>query len=529
MLANLIDPKRFSDLHRLLRVTAYTLRFTNRVKGEIEVTPEELIHAKLIWIASEQRRDAHENRDKFIKTSNNLYFIVEDELIRCRGRLAMADLPYNSKFPIYLPTKSPITKLIIWEAHDEVYHQKVRATLTQLRMDYWIPRGRRIVRSTIRKCHLCKLYDSSPYKPSAAPDLPQYRVEITPPFTNTGTDHMGPLYVREIYNPKGELHKCYIALFSCCVTRMVHLEIQPNLEAPATIRGMQRTFGRVGTPNLLISDNHKTYRSKAVQSFARRMMIKWRNILERSPHWGGFYERMNSIIKNALRKSLKNARLTYEELETIVVEIEAVVNSRPLTYIYDDELLEPLTPSHLMYGRRLKNNPKSKNGTLEDSVSPTKRLKYVNSLLNQFTQRFSNEYLTSLRENENKSRENPVVIEGQVVLIKEKSLPRTLWKLGKIIRVIKSVDGVAKGAELKTLNGILKRPLNLLCPLEICESESSLIDDQLDNDASIDDVDVETNTIIENDDVIIEPRVPKRGRRIAAVTGELIRRLNNNK
>ena len=195
--------------------------------------------------------------------------------------------------------------MVINDAHDEVYHQKVTATLTQLRTQYSVPRGRQVVKKVISKCALCNLYDASPYKPSSAPDLPSFRVEVVPPFSNTGTDHTGPLFVRNIYGNGKETHKCYIALFACCVTRMVHLEIQPDLEASSTIRGMRRTFARVGNPSLLISDNHKTYRSKKVGKLAREGFIKWKHILKLSPNWGGFYERMNSMIKGALRKTLK--------------------------------------------------------------------------------------------------------------------------------------------------------------------------------------------------------------------------------
>ena len=159
-----------------------------------------------------------------------------------------------------------LTDLIIKEAHDEVYHPKVSSTPTQLRTEYWVPGGRQVVKKILSTCALCKLYDASPYKPSSAPVLPKYRV-VVPPFQNVGTDHIGPLFVRDIYSVDKKTQKCYIALFSCCVTRMIHLEIQPDLEAPTTIRGMQRTFARVGIPSLLISDNHKTYRAEKVRNF----------------------------------------------------------------------------------------------------------------------------------------------------------------------------------------------------------------------------------------------------------------------
>ena len=196
--------------------------------------------------------------------------------------------------------------------------------------------------------------------------------------------------------------------------------------------------------------------------------------MDHAPQWGGFYERMNSLIKNSLRKSLRNARLSYEEFETIVIEIEAVINSRPLTYVYDEDLLEPLTPSHLMYGRRLNSDVNLETENLGE-VPPTKRVKYVKRLIDGFKKRFSNEYLTNLRERDKLTGKDLVVREGDVVLVKEKFLSRAAWKLGKIVRVIRSADRLPKGAELKTADGLIKRPLSSLCALEIGDNSTEHI------------------------------------------------------
>ena len=80
--------------------------------------------------------------------------------------------------------------------------------------------------------------------------------------------------------------------------------------------------------------------------------------MEKAPWWGGFYERMVKGVKRCLRKTLGNARLSYDELLTLVIEVEGTLNVRPLTYIYEEsDLEEPLTPAHLMYGRRLTQLP----------------------------------------------------------------------------------------------------------------------------------------------------------------------------
>ena len=72
---------------------------------------------------------------------------------------------------------------------------------------------------------------------------------------------------------------------------------------------------------------------------------------------GGYYERMIQLVKRSLRKILGKAQLTYEELLTVLLKVEGVVNSRPLTYVYPEVTEEPLTPSHLVIGRRLNTLP----------------------------------------------------------------------------------------------------------------------------------------------------------------------------
>ena len=148
-----------------------------------------------------------------------------------------------------------------------------------------------------------------------------------------------------------------------------------------------------------MSDNHKTFKSASVRAYAKNRQIEWRYILPLSPHWGGFYERINSINKRALHATLRNTHVDYEELETILIDIEAVINSRPLCYVYEDEVAEPLTPSHLIYGRRLKGRETQPTSQiLPDDNSPSKRVRYLNRLLDNFWERFQAEYLTNLQE-----------------------------------------------------------------------------------------------------------------------------------
>ena len=371
------------------------MRFAYRERSESEPTAHELERAHDAWICTEELREIQNAHAKFTKTTFSLGLYVDNGLLRCKGRLTYSELSYDAKFPIYISRDSDLARLIVINAHDRVFHQRERSTLAELRSRYWIPQGRRVVRSVLRACLLCKRLEGVALAIPPPPDLPAFRVEIAPPFTNMGLDHMGPVWVKDIFEPtkqQTKLHKAYIAMFTCCTTGMIHLELQLNLEASACVRAMKRTFSRVGLPKRVISDNHKTFKSSELKRFANSRLIDWKYILELAPHWGGFYERLHGLIKRALRKILWRSRLSFEELETVIVDIEGTLNSRPLCYVYDDDNLQPLTPSHLGHGRCITDLPARSSYT--DECGGSKRYRYVRRLIEQFWDRFSPEYLT---------------------------------------------------------------------------------------------------------------------------------------
>ena len=77
-------------------------------------------------------------------------------------------------------------------------------------------------------------------------------------------------------------------------------------------------------------------------------------LIEKAPWWGGFWERLIQSVKRSIKKTVGRTSLGYDELNTLVVEVESLISSRPLTYIYDEESIShPLTPSHLISGHRI--------------------------------------------------------------------------------------------------------------------------------------------------------------------------------
>ena len=112
--------------------------------------------------------------------------------------------------------------------HIRVKHGGINVTLTALHEQYWILKGRQLVKTILCKCVVCKKLEGVPYHSQHPPDLPIFRVSEDPPFAHTGLDFAGPLYFMDSRNDSGN-NKAYVCLFTCASTRAVHLELTPSL------------------------------------------------------------------------------------------------------------------------------------------------------------------------------------------------------------------------------------------------------------------------------------------------------------
>ena len=142
--------------------------------------------------------------------------------------------------------------------------------------------------------------------------MPTFRVAADFCFQSTGTDFAGPLLIKSIYGDDSQLYKAYICIFTCATSRAIHLELTPDLRGDSFIRALKRFIARRGYPNLLISDNGKTFKSSVCKSFLLKNRIDHTFILPASPWWGGFYERLVRSVKLPLKKVLGKAILNYE-------------------------------------------------------------------------------------------------------------------------------------------------------------------------------------------------------------------------
>ena len=153
--------------------------------------------------------------------------------MRCGGRLGNAEMPKSALNPVLLDKNHHLSTLIIRDDQERTMHGGEKKTLTELRSKYWIVRGSQLVRIILHRCVKCLKHHGKPYQPPPSSPLPQFRVRKSQPFSSTGVDFPGPLYIRGtmLSTPR----KVWICLYTCCVTRAIYLELVPDMTAQAFI------------------------------------------------------------------------------------------------------------------------------------------------------------------------------------------------------------------------------------------------------------------------------------------------------
>ena len=423
---------------------------------------EDMVLAKKLWLVDVQK-DFNNSKHDQMKRSLGV-FKDSVGILRCRGRIGNAPLPFNTKYPTLLPKNHRFTTLIVEDSHAKVGHNKTRETLNQIRTNYWIPQGRSLVKTVINRCRLCKIFEGKTCTYPEPPILPKARLEQDFAFKNIGIDYAGPVYVRNTFGDDTETYKAWIALITCSSSRAIYLDIAQNYDSDALIQLLERFFSKYGAPKRVVSDNGSNFTANATQDFAKSKCIRWSFNIEAAPWQGGLFERLIQSTKRILRKSLRKEILTYNELLTMLRRIENILNNGPLTYVYNSEIEQPsLTPNHLIYGRKIETTVDD----TDDSETNTLTCENVKRALQYFWEQWKAEYITSLRERSNvrKMRRESTIKAGDVCLIEDNGA-RITWRLGRIEETIEGKDGTIRAAVVKTLKGKLRRPVNKLVIIE---------------------------------------------------------------
>lgn len=396
--------------------------------------------------------------------------IGEDRLMRLSGRIkAASHVRRETKSPVVLDGRHPAVRLLVEHHHRRAAHANTETVVNELRQDYYLLSLRSSVRAVAFHCQFCRIRRAVNFQPPTG-DLPEARLgHHNRPFTFTALDYFGPVQV----SIGRRREKRYVALYTCLVVRAVHLEVVDSLSTDSAMMSLRRFIARRGTPAEIWSDNGTAFvganrelrrlYAEATAQYATSEKINWRFIPPAAPFMGGSWERLVKSVKVALKVTLTERAPTDEVLRTLLAEAEALVNSRPLTHVtVDDNSEEALTPTHFLLAAS-SGRPIPATVSDSDFASRSSWRKAVR-LADHFWQRWVKEYLPTLIPRRGRG-EVPEVAVGDVVLIADPNSPRGTWPRGRVTAVFPGPDGVIRVADVRTLMGIMRRPLRKLVKL----------------------------------------------------------------
>ncbi|XP_018393245.1 PREDICTED: uncharacterized protein LOC108772247 [Cyphomyrmex costatus] len=483
---DLID--RYSSLTRLLRITATCKRAIKRFRRLNEepisnpLTPFELQESCLFWIRLVQRIYFQSeirilSRGEQLCKSNSLIklmpFLDGEGLLRVGGRLQHASLDSDFKHPFILPRQSRLSTLIISDAHLRTLHGGTQVTLAHIRQKYWIVGGRVPVRSHILKCIKCARYRQNRAQQMMG-QLPQLRVTPSRPFLNSGVDYAGPISIKTWRGRAAKIYKGYLVVFVCFSTSAVHLEVVTDYTTEAFIAAYKRFTARRGIcatlhsdcgTNLVGADRELRQRfdqaSQDLKELATRLAdhgTKWHFIPPAAPHFGGKWEAAVKSSKFHLLRVIGDSILTYEELTTLMTQIEAVLNSRPLCPLTEDaDDFAALTPGHFIMGEAPSVIPEP--NLIDQPSSRLTRWQLIRQKLEHFWKRWQTEYLQRYQAISKWHHPNMEVKEGSLVLIVDERYPPAKWPLARVVQLHPGKDGLIRVVTVRTATSTFKRPI----------------------------------------------------------------------
>lgn len=494
---------RYSTLTRLTRVTAYILKFFENCKKRNHHTKIQLIYPNLtqteIHHATQSliklaQYDTFAHDIKTLKEGKFLHAILLKQLnpfldpygiMRVGGRLEKANIHYDKKHPIILHNDHKFTRVIIYNEHIKHLHGGCQTVLYSLRETYWILRGRSAVRNVLNKCIKC--FRVRPRTtPNYMGNLPSNRLIAARAFLNCGVDYAGPFLIREKSRCRVTV-KAYMCIFVCFSTKAVHIELASDLTTDAFINCLKRFTSRRGLCKNINSDNGTNFVGannellelkkllqdnnfkNSVVNFCSTKNISWHFIPGHAPHFGGLWEGAVKSAKYHLKRVIGETRLTFEELYTVLTQVEACLNSRPISPLSNDPNdLTPLTPGHFLIGDSLLAIPQE--DIRATKVNRLNRYQHLQQMLQHFWQRWSKEYLPQLQCRLKWNETSTTSIKpGCMVLINEDNTPPLQWPLGRVIDTHPGSDGIIRVVSIQGSRSIIKRPTNKICILPIDE------------------------------------------------------------
>ncbi len=496
-----IDINRYSSFVRLMRVIAFVRRVVTKTHlfTSTPLTVDEL-HKAEIWCLKKVQSEMFSEVISLLKRGKQLPkkhylkplnpFLDSDSLLRVGGRLSQSQMDFESRHPLILHGKHRLTTLIVEHEHKRLCHAGPKLLLGSLQQRYHIISARRIVRKCTRECVVCRRA-SPKISTQLMGQLPDERVN--PSFANemVSMDYAGPVFIKAGSKRRPTYQKAYIAIFVCLQTKSCHIELVSDLTAEAFVAALRRFVARRGKPRQIWSDNATCFTradkdlkdfydylkeaetQNTIANFCSTQGIQWKFSPPTGPHHGSVWENGVKACKYHLKRIVGETKLNFEELTTVLCQIEACLNSRPVAASIDtndDDGIAPLTPGHFLIGRPLEALPDHPD-TIDKPIKLLKRWYLCQSLVQHFWKKWYTEYLNHLQQSNKWKNKRRNLSVGDIVLVKDDRLSPCKWPLAKIVKVQPGPDKLVRVVTLKTKQGTCVRPIVKVCLLLPKEQE----------------------------------------------------------
>lgn len=493
-----------SSWDKVMRITVYVLRFKeNCRKSSAERPHSQMLSQCEILLAIEHwaKRVQGEHYAQEIRARKagtplpekskiaGLNPVLNSAGVLCvGGRLARSDRSDEHRHQIIIPPRSRMGWLLMHKAHSRTLHGGVQMMIRYVRSNFWIPRLRSEARLFVSKCTTC-FRMAKQTETQLMGDLPAARVRPARAFYRSGVDFAGPYEMRmRPGRPSGRAQavrteKGYVAVFVCMVTRAVHLEPVTGMTAEAFRAAFSRFVARRGVCAHMYSDNGTTFvgadremreameiwQKRETMDFVQAKGTEWHFITPAAPFQGGIWEAAVKSMKHHLRRVMGVQKYSYEALSTLLAEVEACLNSRPLCAMSDDkDDVRALTPAHFLIGEELvlpipilRSDP---------PWSLNEMWRNIQRDAQDFWAQWSSEYLDSLQTRRKWKTERENVRVGQLALLKNENFAPTYWAVGRVQSVQTGADGLVRAVTILVNGKLYDRPIQKLCVLPL-ESE----------------------------------------------------------
>ena len=496
-----------SNYHSTLSLTAWFLRFYYRLKngrpspdnrtrhlsGAEVTSAEHWLLKEAQRISFPQDKQALEKNKPLPKSSKIKSlnpWLDQEGLLRVGGRLSNSSLSKSQQHPILADAGHPLMIKLFQHMHLVLSHCGPTLLLCATGSRLHVVGARRLSRAVCAKCVTCRKY-APRMQHQLMGELPASRVNPVAPFTHTGMDFAGPFTIKMGYTRRPVPLEAHICCFICMTYKAVHLEVVSDQTTPAFKAALQRFISRRNCPSHLYSDNggnfigarnqlRKLYSFLSQQEdeemkhyLATHHKITWHNSPPVSPHFGGLWESAIKSMKKHLKRVLGTTLFSFEELTTIVCQVEACLNSRPLLPLtsHSQDGLATLTSSHFLLFRAPTSYPEDPR--LPDKPHLLTKWNQCQAMVHHFWRRWSREYLNSLQARTKWQKKQPNLQTEDIVILKPKDhFFNCHWPLARVISTHPGKDGLVRVVTIKTASGTYKRAVTRLSLLFRPEQQS---------------------------------------------------------